>query len=188
MRRMPDHAEDHQGKSYCTSARQLGAETGSYNVSHHNRIELREHGHGTPSNSLTGPAEIPDKGRVRLLNRLDATDQPFKVRIVPLSRKRKRGDTKLQIQDDLLEARLAIQYRVGPKEFWESLRRYKKFTAVSRTGKRGFWRCVHSTRSMYTFASVGLIDLKTWRIDARIIMARMSSCPRIRWMSSTHKL
>jgi hypothetical protein len=63
-----------------------------------------------------------------LLEHLDSTDQPFSVETVPLSRKRKRGDTKLQIQDDFLEARLAVQYRVEPKRDWESLRRYKKFT------------------------------------------------------------
>jgi hypothetical protein len=43
-------------------------------------------------------------------------------------------------------------------------------------------------RSMYTSASAGLIDLKTWRVDARTVMARMSSCPRTKWMSSMHKL
>jgi hypothetical protein len=35
---------------------------------------------------------------------------------------------------------------------------------------------------------VGLIGLKIWRVGARTIMARMSSCLRIKWMSSMHNL
>ena len=46
----------------------------------------------------------------------------------PLSRKKKRRDTQLQIQDDLFQARLAVNYKVEPKDAWESLRRYKRFT------------------------------------------------------------
>ena len=63
-----------------------------------------------------------------MLKYLESTDQPFSVDTVPLSRKRKRRDTQLQIQDDLFEARLAVKYKVEPKDSWKSLRRYKRFT------------------------------------------------------------
>jgi hypothetical protein len=82
----------------------------------------------TPSKSLTGPDELSEICRMRLLGRLDSTDQPFKTNTVPLSRKRKWSGTRLQVQDGLFEERLAVQYKVEPGEDWESLRQYKKFT------------------------------------------------------------
>lgn len=96
--------------------------------SHKDQTETREPSHGSLSKILNGPAEISEKDRVRLLDRLDSTDQPFRVNTVPLSRKRKRSGTRLQVQDDLFEARLAVQYKVEPEKDWESLRRYKRFT------------------------------------------------------------
>jgi hypothetical protein len=82
----------------------------------------------TPSKSLTGPDELSETCRMRLLDRLDSTDQPFKIDTVPLSRKRKRSGTRLQVQDGLFEERLAVQYKVEPGKDWESMRQYKEFT------------------------------------------------------------
>jgi hypothetical protein len=82
----------------------------------------------TPSKSLTGPDELSETCRMRLLGRLDSTDQPFKINTVQLSQKRKRSGTRLQVQDGMFEERLAVQYKVEPGKDWESLRQYKKFT------------------------------------------------------------
>lgn len=114
-----------------TSERQSSTITQS--CSHKDPTETPEPSHGSFSRISTGPAEISEKNRVRLLHRLDSTDQPFRVNTVPLSRKRKRSGTRLQVQDDLFEARLAVQYKVEPEKDWESLRRYKRFT-----GKKGY--------------------------------------------------
>jgi hypothetical protein len=65
---------------------------------------------------------------MRLLDRLDSTDQPFKMNTVQLSQKRKRSGTRLQVQDGLFEERLAVQYKVEPGKDWESMRQYKEFT------------------------------------------------------------
>jgi hypothetical protein len=81
-----------------------------------------------PSKSLTGPDELSETCPMRLLDRLDSTDQPFKINTIPLSRKRKRSGTRLQVQDGLFEERLAVQYKVEPGRDWESLRQYKEFT------------------------------------------------------------
>jgi len=75
------------------------------------------------------PAELSEKDRLRLREWLEYTDRPFTVHTVPVSKKRKRtGTNQLQLQDDLFEERLAVQYEVKPRDKWESLRRYKKFT------------------------------------------------------------
>lgn len=75
------------------------------------------------------PAELSEEYRTRLRDWLDHTDNPFAVHTVPLSRKRKRNSVnQLQVQDDLFQERLAVQYEVKPRDKWESLRRYKKFT------------------------------------------------------------
>jgi hypothetical protein len=86
----------------------------------------------TPLSSLTGPAKVSDEGRVRLREWLDSTDQPFTVRTVPLSRKRKWNSARQQVQDDLFEERLTVCFEMQPWKKWKSLRRYKKFT-----GKKG---------------------------------------------------
>jgi hypothetical protein len=97
-------------------------------IEHHKRtlfhkdpIELSKPSHETPLKSLTGPTAISEKDRVRLLDRLDFTDQPFRVNTEPLSRKRKRSGTRLQVQDDLFEERLAMKYKMEPRKDWESL-------------------------------------------------------------------
>jgi hypothetical protein len=78
------------------------------------------------------PAAISENDRVRLLDRLNSTDPPFRVNTVPLSLKRKRSGTSLEIQENLFEDRLAVMYKVEPKKDWEHLRQYKRFT-----GKKG---------------------------------------------------
>lgn len=76
----------------------------------------------------TEPTETIDAKRARLVEYLDSTEHPFDVKTIPVSRKRKWRDTQLQRQDDLFEARLAVEYKVEPVDIWESLRRYKRFT------------------------------------------------------------
>jgi hypothetical protein len=68
----------------------------------------------TPLSSLTGPAKVSDEDRVRLREWLDSTDQPFTVRTVPLSRKRKRNSARQQVQGDLFEERLTVCFEMQP--------------------------------------------------------------------------
>jgi len=83
----------------------------------------------SPAAQTSQPAELSEDDRSRLREWLEYTDRPFSVHTVPVSRKRKRtGTNQLQLQDDLFEERLAVQYEVKPRDKWESLRRYKKFT------------------------------------------------------------
>ncbi|KAM0722448.1 hypothetical protein Q7P37_001889 [Cladosporium fusiforme] len=77
------------------------------------------------------PAELSESDRRRLRDWLDHSDRPFAVSTFPASRKRKRGAHQLQLQDDIFEDRLSVQYEVKPRDKWESLRRYKKFTVGS---------------------------------------------------------
>jgi hypothetical protein len=86
----------------------------------------------TPLSSLTGPAKVSDENCVRLREWLDSKDQPFAVRMVPLSRKRKWNSARQQVQGDLFEERLTVCFEMQPWKEWKSLRRYKKFT-----GKKG---------------------------------------------------
>ena len=74
------------------------------------------------------PPEISEADRAKMRMWLDKQERPFSVVMVPSSRKRKRDTTALPTQDDIFEARLSIQYEVKPKERWDNLRRYKKFT------------------------------------------------------------
>ncbi len=75
------------------------------------------------------PAELSDADRDRLKAWLDKQEKPFKVATAAPSRKRKRNPV-MQMQSDLFEDRLNIQYEVKPKDKWECLRRYKKFTGM----------------------------------------------------------
>lgn len=79
------------------------------------------------------PAELSEKDRQQLKNWLDGKDKPFGIQIAPSSQslKRKRDDD-WQLQTDLFEDRLSLRYQVRPKDKWECLRRYKKFTGESR--------------------------------------------------------
>jgi hypothetical protein len=79
--------------------------------------------------SPSQPHELSDADRRRLKEFLEKSDKPFQVTTVPISKKRKRG-APLQIQKDIFDPRLDVQYEIKPANNWESLRRYKKFTGV----------------------------------------------------------
>jgi hypothetical protein len=86
----------------------------------------------TPLPSLTRPAKVSNGDYIRLREWLDSKDQPFTVRTVLLSRKRKWNSARQQVQGDLFEERLTVCFEMQPWKEWKSLRRYKKFT-----GKKG---------------------------------------------------
>lgn len=77
--------------------------------------------------SPTQPTELSEADRAKIKSWLDKQDKPFGLVTAPLSRKRKRNSG-LQTQTDLFEDRLSVQYEVKPRDKWECLRRYKKFT------------------------------------------------------------
>ena len=77
--------------------------------------------------SPTQPAELSDSDKTKIKNWLDKQDKPFTLATTAKSKKRKRSPT-MSEQVDLFELRLNVQYEVRPKDKWESLRRYKKFT------------------------------------------------------------
>lgn len=79
--------------------------------------------------SPTQPTELSESDRTKIKNWLDKQDKPFGIATQPLSRKRKRNSG-MQVQNDLFEDRLSIQYEVKPRDKWECLRRYKKFTGA----------------------------------------------------------
>lgn len=78
------------------------------------------------------PPDLSDEDRAGLKRWLDSRDKPFSVTAIPLSRKRKRDSQALQMQNDLWDERLSVRYEVKPRNNWESLRRYKKFTGELR--------------------------------------------------------
>ena len=82
-----------------------------------------------PTKSPSQPAELSEEDRARLKAWLDKQVKPFTVATDPPTRKRKRNSG-MQLQTDLFEDRLNIQYEVRPRDKWESLRRYKKFTGM----------------------------------------------------------
>lgn len=73
------------------------------------------------------PVELTEHDREMVKKWLDNPATQFKVATAPASRKRKREGT-LQPQTDIFEDRLSVQYEVKPRDKWECLRRYKKFT------------------------------------------------------------
>ena len=85
----------------------------------------------TPSvmKSPPQPAELSEADRAKIKAWLDKQEKPFTVATAAPSRKRKRQPT-MSMQNDLFEDRLSIQYEVKPKDKWECLRRYKKFTGT----------------------------------------------------------
>jgi hypothetical protein len=86
--------------------------------------------HMLPTTYITQPGELSKVSRARLRDWLEYTENPFKVHTVPLSRKRRRNNVRqLQVQDGLFQERLAVQFEVQPRDEWESLRKYKKFTS-----------------------------------------------------------
>lgn len=65
---------------------------------------------------------------------LDKSDKPFGIVTEPVSKKRKRessAPSTFLTQEDLWEDRLTVRYEVRPREKWESLRKYRKFTGES---------------------------------------------------------
>ena len=85
-----------------------------------------------PPKSPTQPLELSDADKAKIKSWLDKQEKPFGVTTIPLSRKRKRASG-LQPQTDLFEDRLSVQYEVKPRDKWECLRRYKKFTGMLET-------------------------------------------------------
>ncbi|KAF2164080.1 hypothetical protein M409DRAFT_68019 [Zasmidium cellare ATCC 36951] len=64
---------------------------------------------------------------------LDKTvEGPWTVHAIPVSNKRKRdAPSKMLVEDRLFEERLNVQYEVKPRDRWEALKTYKKFTVAS---------------------------------------------------------
>jgi hypothetical protein len=88
-------------------------------------------------NATTQPPELSEAERTKLRNFLDKHPSPFTVSTAPASRKRKRDTGAVMLQEDLWEDRLSVQYEVKPRDKWDHLRRYKKFTGGWRTcGRR----------------------------------------------------
>ncbi|KAF2217442.1 hypothetical protein CERZMDRAFT_92093 [Cercospora zeae-maydis SCOH1-5] len=76
------------------------------------------------------PADLDEQDRARLKEWLERTSNPFNVTIGAPTRKRKRGE-ELHLEELLLVNDLKVLYEVTPRDKWESLRRYKKFTVGS---------------------------------------------------------
>jgi hypothetical protein len=79
------------------------------------------------------PPELSEADKTKIKQWLDKQDRPFSIAIQPSSRKRKRTSGTMQTQTDLFDDRLNIQYEVKPRDKWECLRRYKKFTGIRAT-------------------------------------------------------
>ncbi|KAK3713240.1 hypothetical protein LTR37_008673 [Vermiconidia calcicola] len=84
-----------------------------------------------PVKSPTQPTELSDADRAKIKSWLDKQEKPFGLATAPVSKKRKRNSGVWQTQTDLFEDRLSVQYEVRPRDKWECLRRYKKFTVGS---------------------------------------------------------
>jgi hypothetical protein len=102
------------------SACLLNATPGS--CSHEDATQSPALSHETLSDLSSRPGEILGEHRVSLLERLDSTDQPFSMHSAPLSRKRKRSDTTMQVQENAFDKRLAVKYKVKPWKDWKFLR------------------------------------------------------------------
>lgn len=80
--------------------------------------------------------EISVIGRAELKVYLEGSVNPFSVATVPSSRKGKKSSAPLEMQTDLWEDRLSVQYEIKPWRAWKSMRRYNKFR-----GKLALGRC-----------------------------------------------
>ncbi|PIA93515.1 hypothetical protein CB0940_04761 [Cercospora beticola] len=80
--------------------------------------------------SAAQPTDLDEQDRERLKEWLDRTNNPFNVTISSATRKRKR-DEDMHLEEGLLVKDLQVLYEVKPRDKWESLRRYKKFTVGS---------------------------------------------------------
>lgn len=65
----------------------------------------------------------------------DPRRAPFRVKVSALNKKRKRDDD--HVENDLWESRLACEYTVQPKDKWDKLRKYRKFTVGSESISTG---------------------------------------------------
>jgi hypothetical protein len=82
-----------------------------------------------PPDELKSPQpQLSDLAQLDLRNFLNKADKPFAIATLPNTKKRKREASTYNTQEDLWEERLSVLYEVRPKDRWESLRRYKKFT------------------------------------------------------------
>lgn len=94
-----------------------------------------------PAKAPAQPVELSEKDKAKVKGWLDRQEKPFGIAMAPASLKRKR-DTGMQLQSDLWEDRLTARYEVKPKDKWECLRRYKKFTGRSaRCSRVAVMRC-----------------------------------------------
>ncbi|KAM3420317.1 hypothetical protein BST61_g3600 [Cercospora zeina] len=85
---------------------------------------------GRPAKAASSqPIDLDEQDRARLKDWLDRTPTPFNVTIATPTRKRKRDE--VHLEDGLLVHELQVLYDVKPRDKWESLRRYKKFTVGS---------------------------------------------------------
>lgn len=73
------------------------------------------------------PKELLEEDREHLRHWLSRTDKPFGVKIAALTRKRKRQE-EMHVEEGLLVPDLRVLYAVKPRDKWDSLRKYKKFT------------------------------------------------------------
>lgn len=85
----------------------------------------------------TNNSPDPDK-ILAWLNR--SMETPWSVSTTAQSNKRKRDAPKMEVEDRLFEDRLTVQYEVKPRDKWESLRSFKKFT-----GRWSVKKCVDSS-------------------------------------------
>lgn len=77
------------------------------------------------------PPELSESDKDKMKTFLDRAEKPFSVLTHASLKKRKRDAKAYALQEDLWEDRLSVQYEVKPRDKWESLRRYKKFTGMS---------------------------------------------------------
>lgn len=82
---------------------------------------------------LAQPKELLEEDREHLRHWLSRTDKPFGVKVAALTRKRKRQE-EMHVEEGLLVPDLRVLYAVKPRDKWDSLRKYKKFTG-ERVGK-----------------------------------------------------
>lgn len=80
-----------------------------------------------PTPPLVQPKELLEEDKERLKQWLSTSDKPFGVKIDAPTRKRKRGE-EMHLEEGLLVPDLQVLYEVKPRDKWESLRKYKKFT------------------------------------------------------------
>ncbi|USW54885.1 Putative BAH domain, Zinc finger, FYVE/PHD-type [Septoria linicola] len=84
----------------------------------------------TTKAAATQHSDLHEQDKERLREWLDRNERPFNVKIDAPTRKRKRTE-EMHLEEGLLTDSLKVLYEVKPRDKWESLRRYKKFTVGS---------------------------------------------------------